>query len=158
MTVLHVLALWGGSIIGAGLREFAAINKRDRSKPFSWLHYWTFNQTIIIWNVLGMIALLLCSGLIFHVEAILLVKMGVKDIDKVMPLLFAPTGIIIGYGGGALVRKLLKKGAEKAGLEDVYNQVEEKVEIGPDKVTTTKTETTITTPTVPPPTPPPSNG
>ena len=156
MTVLHVLALWGGSIIGAGLREFAAINKRDRSKPFSWSHYWQFNQTIIIWNLLGMVAMLLCSGLIFHVEAILLAKMSVKDIDNVMPLLFAPTGIVIGYGGGALVRKLLKKGAEKAGLEDVYQQVEEKVEVSSDKVTTTKTETTITTPTVPPV--PPTNG
>lgn len=143
MTLLHILVLIGCSIVGNALRELAAINKRAKGTRFSWSYYWQNNQTIILWNFLGMIALLACSSGIFYLEGVALARLGVSDVKTVLPYCIAPTGIIIGYGGGLLVRKLLKKGAEKAGLEDVYNQIEVSTEVNSEQV---KTTTTVTTP------------
>lgn len=161
LTIWNILTLVGCSIVGFAFREMWSISKRDKTKPFSWSYYWKNNRDLIITNAIGTLALLVCSKLIFHGEAWALTKAGVADASAYIPMLLAPTGIIVGFGGAALVRKLLKKGAEKAGLDEVYEQIEEKVEdkvevdVARDQVTTTNTKTTITTPVKASPAPPP---
>ena len=127
--------------------EVGAISKRSKDAKFSISYYLKQNMWVIVWNLLGVLALLLCNPAILHGERWLLVKAGL-DLTW-MTYTVAPTGIFIGYGGGRAVRILLNKGASKIGLEDAF--VEVATEVTQDAVKTTTTVVTPTPPTEPKP-------
>lgn len=136
------------SVIGVLMVEVGAISKRaKKDAKFDVMYYLKQNAWVIVWNLLGVVALLLCNPIILYFEQWLLTKAGL-DLTW-MNYAIAPTGIFIGYGGGRAVRILLNKGASKIGLEDAF--VEVATEVTQDAVKTTTTMVTPTPPTEPKP-------
>ena len=131
------------SLVGFLMVEVGAISKRAKDAKFSLAYYLRSNKWVLTWNALGVVALLLCHQAIIQGTYYLIVTKGGMD-PVWVKYVVAPIGIVMGYGGGRLVRVMLNKGATKLGLEDAL--VEVQTEVTPEAV---KTTTTIVTPTAP---------
>lgn len=131
------------ALVGFLMVEVGAISKRSKDAKFSARYYIRSNKWVLAWNALGVLALLLCHHAIIGAAYYFIVTKGGYD-PVWVKYAVSPLGIVIGYGGGRLVRTLLNKGATKLGLEDAI--VEVQTEVTPDAV---KTTTTVVTPTLP---------
>ena len=139
----QLILLIACALVGFAMVEVGAISKRANDSKFDIWYYLRKNKWVLTWNALGVVALLLCHQAILHGSYYLIVTKGGLDPEWVKYIV-APIGIVIGYGGGRLVRVLLNKGAAKLGLDDAI--VEVQTEVTQDTV---KTTTTVVTPTQP---------